>query len=265
MAPGSGRISVIVPALDEGAGIAATLRALAPVRDGGGEIIVVDGGSGDDTVAQAEPLADRVIRAPCGRARQMNAGAAAASGQVFWFVHADTLADATAVARLRDALAASSREWGRFGVRLSGAHPLLPLVALTMNLRSRVSGIATGDQGLFVRRSAFAAVGGFPEIPLMEDIALSRALRRRGRPLCLDVGLTTSGRRWLDGGVLRTILLMWRLRFAYWCGADPEDLARRYRGGRDALSGTTKDSPGANLRASREAARRKDAPSNEHG
>lgn len=241
MVSDSGRISVIVPAMDEGAGIAAALRALAPIRDADGEIIVVDGGSADETVAQAEPLADRVIHAARGRARQMNAGAAVASGDVLWFVHADTRADPTAAARLGTALAASPREWGRFDVRLSHSHPLLRLVALSMNLRSRLTGIATGDQGMFVRRSAFAAVGGFPELPLMEDIALSHTLRRRGRPLCLDVGLTTSARRWLDGGVLRTIALMWRLRFAYWRGADPEDLARRYASSRCEVSRTTND------------------------
>ncbi|MEX1082354.1 MAG: TIGR04283 family arsenosugar biosynthesis glycosyltransferase [Halofilum sp. (in: g-proteobacteria)] len=230
------RISAIVPALNEGVGIAATLRALAPVRENGGEIVVVDGGSDDDTVALAKPLSDRVIHAPRGRARQMNAGAAAACGDVLWFVHADTIAAAHVVDTLRAALASSSREWGRFDVRLAGTHPALRLVAWSMNLRSRLSGIATGDQGIFVSRDAFDAVGGFPEIPLMEDIALSRALRRRGRPLCLRAALTTSGRRWQDHGIARTVLLMWRLRFAYWRGADPAVLARRYRGG---ASGTT--------------------------
>lgn len=232
-------LSVIVPALDEGVGIAAALEALAPVRDDGGEVIVVDGGSRDDTVARAQPLADRVVTAGRGRARQMNVGAAVARGDVLWFVHADTIADADAGMRLRAAFADSGREWGRFGVRLSDQRPLLRLVAWSMNLRSCLTGIATGDQGMFVRRTAFDAVGGFPEIPLMEDIALSRVLRRRGRPLCLYVGLTTSARRWLDGGILRTILLMWHLRFAYWRGADPEDLARRYRRTRGDSNATT--------------------------
>ncbi len=223
-------LSVIVPALDEGAGIAAALEALAPVRDDGCEVIVVDGASGDDTVARARPLADRVITVGRGRARQMNAGAAAARGDVLWFVHADTIVDPDAGVRLRAALAQSEREWVRFDVRLSDDRPLLRVVAWSMNLRSRLTGIATGDQGLFVRGEAFEALGGFPEIPLMEDVALSRALRRRGRPLCLYVGLTPSARRWLDGGVLRTILLMWRLRFDYWRGVDPDQLVRRYRG-----------------------------------
>lgn len=232
---------MIVPALDEGAGIEAALEALAPVRADGGEVIVVDGGSGDDTVARARALADHVTSAARGRARQMNAGAAAASGDVLWFVHADTIADADAGMRLRTALAGSDREWGRFGVRLSDDRFLLRLVAWSMNRRSCLTGIATGDQGMFVRRTAFDAVGGFPEIPLMEDVALSRALRRRSRPLCLGVGLTTSARRWLDGGILRTIGLMWRLRFAYWRGADPEVLARRYVIGQRGVSRTTNE------------------------
>lgn len=224
------RVSAIVPALDEGAVVAATLRALAPVRAHGGEIIVVDGGSGDDTVARARPLADRVLAAPRGRARQMNAGAAVAGGEVLWFLHADTLIDATAVDDLVRELANGPHEWGRFGVRLSGRRTLLRVVAWSMNLRSRLTGIATGDQGIFVRRAAFDAVGGFPDQPLMEDVALSRLLRARGRPACLPVRLTTSSRRWEHDGVWPTVRLMWALRWAYWRGADPVELARRYRG-----------------------------------
>lgn len=224
------RVSAIVPALNEGDAVVATLRALAPVRTGGGEIIVVDGGSDDATAARARPHADRVLAAPRGRARQMNAGAAAARGEILWFVHADTVVDAAAPGELVRALAAGAREWGRFDVRLSGRRPLLRVVERLMNLRSRVTGIATGDQGVFVRRSAFAAVGGFPEQPLMEDVALSRLLRARGRPVCLPARLTTSSRRWEAQGVWRTILLMWALRWAYWRGADPAELARRYRG-----------------------------------
>lgn len=224
------RVSAIVPALNEGGAVVATLRALAPVRAGGGEVILVDGGSSDDTVEQARPYADRVVDGPCGRARQMNAGAAVARGEVLWFVHADTVVDAAAAGDLVQVLASGRHEWGRFGVRLSGRQPLLRVVERLMNLRSRVTGIATGDQGIFVRRAAFAAIGGFPEQPLMEDVALSRRLRARGRPACLAVRLTTSSRRWEARGVGRTILLMWALRWAYWRGADPAELAQRYRG-----------------------------------
>lgn len=223
-------VSVIIPALNEGDTVVATLRSLEPVRARGGEIIVVDGASDDDTVEQARPRADRVLEGPRGRARQMNAGAAVARGDVLWFVHADTVVDAAAADELTQALARGTREWGRFGVRLSGRQPLLRVVERLMNLRSRVTGIATGDQGLFVRRAVFEAIGGFPDQPLMEDVALSRLLRARGRPACLPARLVTSGRRWETNGVWRTIVLMWALRWAYWRGADAAELARRYRG-----------------------------------
>lgn len=219
-------LSVIVPVLDESAGVAACLRSLAPLRDRGAEVIVVDGGSTDGTPALAQSLADAVLSSPRGRARQMNAGARRARGDALLFLHADTLLPEGADRLVREALA--TKEWGRFDVRIDSASPSLRVVAMLMNLRSRWTGVATGDQAMFVRRSAFEAAGGFPDIALMEDIALSRTLRARGRPACLRERVVTSGRRWERGGVARTILLMWRLRFAYWRGADPADLARRY-------------------------------------
>jgi rSAM/selenodomain-associated transferase 2 len=223
------RISVVVPTLNEAGSIRATLRALAPLRRAGHEVIVVDGGSDDGTRELAAPLADRVLVAPAGRARQMNAGAGIARGDVLWFLHADTVPGKDAGETILGALAASGRDWGRFDVRLSGHHPLLRIVERLMNLRSRLTGIATGDQGMFVRRARFEAAGGFPDIRLMEDIALSRRLRRNGRPVCLRERLKTSSRRWEARGVLRTIALMWRLRLAYFLGADPRRLARRYQ------------------------------------
>jgi rSAM/selenodomain-associated transferase 2 len=159
----------------------------------------------------------------------MNAGAAAARGDVLWFLHADTVPDSDAGETVLAALAASGRDWGRFDVRLSGHHPLLRMVETLMNLRSRFTGIATGDQGMFVRRTSFQAAGAFPDIPLMEDIALSRQLRRSGRPVCVRNRLKTSSRRWEARGVLCTIALMWWLRLAYFLGADPRRLARWYR------------------------------------
>jgi rSAM/selenodomain-associated transferase 2 len=220
-------LSIIIPVLDEAAMIVPALQRLKPLRHRGCEVIVVDGGSRDETAALAGLLADRVERAPRGRASQMNAGAAMARGDALLFLHADTVLPDAADAAIEAALA-DGTQWGRFDVRIDGSSPMLSVVAWSMNLRSRLTGIATGDQAMFVRREAFRAAGGFPDIPLMEDVALSRLLRRIGRPACLRARVVTSGRRWERHGVLRTILLMWRLRLAYFFGADPADLARRY-------------------------------------
>jgi rSAM/selenodomain-associated transferase 2 len=188
----------------------------------------VDGGSQDGTVELAAPLADRILVAARGRASQMNAGAAKARGDALLFLHADTRLPPDADRLIVERLAASGRAWGRFDVTIAGRHPLLVLVGVTMNLRSRLTGIATGDQAMFVTRAAFDHAGGFPNIPLMEDVALSSRLKRIGRPLCLKERVVTSGRRWERHGVMRTILLMWRLRLAYFFGAQPADLARWY-------------------------------------
>ena len=221
-------MSIIVPTLNEANGIVALLESLATVRAGGAEILVVDGGSRDGTPDLSRAFAERVFTAPRGRAAQMNAGAAAARGDLLVFLHADTRAPAETLIRLPALLRESGRSWGRFDVRIDGRHPLLPLVALSMNQRSRLTGIATGDQTLFVHRAAFERVGGYPEIALMEDIALSKRLKREGPPLCLSDRVITSGRRWESRGVVRTILHMWALRLAYAFGAPPETLARRY-------------------------------------
>jgi rSAM/selenodomain-associated transferase 2 len=221
-------LSIIVPVLNEAENIVTTLSALAPLRRRGAEVIVVDGGSRDATAEHAAPLADSVVHAPRGRASQMNAGAARAKGDVLLFLHADTRLPSDADRLVVDGLRNSGRAWGRFDVRIEGRHPLLPVVAASMNLRSRLTGICTGDQAMFVRREAFRKAGGFPEIPLMEDIAFSRALKRVSPPLCLRARVTTSGRRWEKDGVLRTVLLMWRLRLSYFLGVQPETLARRY-------------------------------------
>jgi rSAM/selenodomain-associated transferase 2 len=214
------RLSVVVPALNEAGGIRAALEALAPLRARGHEVILVDGGSSDGTVEMAAGLCDRVVKASRGRALQMNAGARAATGDVLLFLHADTRLPPRA-----EELILNSSIWGRFDVQIEGRHPLLKVVAWAMNLRSRLTGIATGDQAIFVRRAAFP---GFPEIALMEDVALSKLLKRRCAPACLRARVVTSGRRWESRGVLRTIFLMWRLRFLYFLGASPERLARRY-------------------------------------
>ena len=222
------RISIIVPALNEAAQIAATLEPLQALRTRGHEVIVVDGGSDDGTMGCAQPWCDRVLTAARGRACQMNAGARAATGDVLWFLHADTQVSTAATDALLATLARPDCIWGRFDVRLSGAHPLLRIVERMMSIRSRITGIATGDQGIFVRRNVFERIGAFPDIPLMEDIALSRRLKTYAAPACIRQHLVTSSRRWERHGVLRTIVLMWRLRFAYWLGASPERLSTQY-------------------------------------
>jgi len=221
-------LSIIIPCLNEAEGIARTLSALAPLRSRGAEVIVVDGGSRDGTVERAAAHADCVFSAPRGRASQMNAGAARARGEILLFLHADTLLPESADALIVEGLQRLRRGWGRFDVAISGSHPLLRWVAWLMNARSRLTGIATGDQAIFATRSLFTAAGGYPDIALMEDIALCKRLKRFGPPLCLKHRLTASGRRWEKHGVVRTILLMWRLRLAYWLGTDPRKLAVRY-------------------------------------
>jgi rSAM/selenodomain-associated transferase 2 len=222
-------ISVIIPVLNEENHIAATLGPLLAWRDAGHEIIVVDGGSTDRTVSVARPLADQLLVSPRrGRAHQMNHGARAAYGDILLFLHADTQPPAGAAQEILAALATQPKGWGFFRVRFTGGSPVLAMVAFMMNLRSRLSGIATGDQAVFVRRPLFDAVGGYPAIPLMEDIALCRRLKHIHRPICLGKRVTTSSRRWERHGVWRTVILMWRLRLAYFFGADPGRLARRY-------------------------------------
>lgn len=218
------KLSIILPVLNEARGIAETLAALRPLA---AEIIVVDGGSDDATPAIAQRLADQLITAPRGRARQMNAGAAVARGDILLFLHADTLLPVGADQSIIAALAAGAA-WGRFDVRITGESLWLPLIAALMNRRSRLTGIATGDQAIFVRREVFAALGGFPVQPLMEDIELSCRLKAQSPPACLRDRVLTSGRRWEKHGVMRTVLLMWSLRLRYFFGADPQTLARAY-------------------------------------
>jgi rSAM/selenodomain-associated transferase 2 len=224
----SPRLSIIVPTLDEAGFIAATLDALAPLRSRGHEVIVADGGSSDTTLALCEGRADVAFVAARGRARQMNAGAARAHGEVLMFLHADTLLPAQADELVARALAAGAL-WGRFDVRITGRSPMLPVIAALMNRRSCWTGIATGDQAIFLRRSLFEQIGGFADLALMEDVDLSRRLRARGAPACLHVHAVTSGRRWESRGVWRTIWLMWRLRWRYWRGVPADELAKAYR------------------------------------
>lgn len=228
-------LSIIIPVLNEAAHIANALAALAPLRSRGAEVIVVDGGSIDGTADHAEPYADRVVRAERGRAAQMNAGAEEAQSDVLLFLHADTILPSGADRLIAEALrfppargVRTSPRWGRFDVVIEGRHPMLRIVATMMNWRSRLTGIATGDQAIFVERAAFVALGGFPVQPLMEDIEFCRRAKFLGWPACLTAKVVTSGRRWEKHGVWRTIWLMWRLRLAYFKGVDPHQLAIEY-------------------------------------
>jgi rSAM/selenodomain-associated transferase 2 len=223
------KLSIIVPMLDEAPALPDLLEHLLPLRRGGVEVILVDGGSADGGAAIATCAGFEVMRAERGRARQMNAGAAAASGDVLLFLHADTRLPDGAVPLIDAALADGRHVWGRFDVAFDLRTRTMDATAFLMNLRSRLSGIATGDQALFMTRAAFDAVGGFPDQPLMEDVEITSRLCRRSRPACIRRPVLTSARRWQSRGPWRTILLMWRLRLAYWFGASPADLARQYR------------------------------------
>jgi rSAM/selenodomain-associated transferase 2 len=220
-------LSIVMPVLNEAAALPERLAALQVLRARGAELIVVDGGSRDGTPVLAAPLADRVLQAPRGRASQLNAGADEARGDVLLFLHADTRLPDGADGLVADAIARGAR-WGRFDVRIEGRHPLLGVVAALMNARSRLSGIATGDQVMFVQRRLFQSLGGFAPLPLMEDIELSARLRRVAAPACLRERVVTSGRRWDTHGFWRTVLLMWRLRAAFALGTNAHALAARY-------------------------------------
>ena len=222
-------LSIIMPVLNEAAGVAAAVQTLAPLVARGAQLLLADGGSADDTLTRAQTCAVQIISTQRGRALQMNAGAQLATGGVLLFLHADTRLPANADVLIAEALASGAQVWGRFDVGIDGQPRLLRIVAWMMNVRSRWSGIATGDQAIFMTRAAFDTAGGFPVQPLMEDIEMSRRLLRLSPPACLRARVLTSGRRWERSGIWRTILLMWRLRFAYWRGVAPERLAALYR------------------------------------
>ncbi len=221
------RISIIIPVLNEADRIGGLLSTLQSVRADGHEIIVVDGGSNDGSIARALPLADKVVIAARGRARQMMAGTAQATGDRLWFVHADTIIHP---ARLGDMLSTITAcpLWGFFPVRLDSRKPMLGLVARLMNLRSRLTGIATGDQGIFITRSCYRQCGGYRDLALMEDIDLCRRLRRYGPPFVGHVHILTSARKWEHEGVLHTVILMWLTRLRFFLGADTRKLASSY-------------------------------------
>lgn len=223
------KFSIIIPALNEQQGIKDCLLALQQYRNQA-EIILVDGGSHDQTLSIATPLVDKVLQSEKGRARQMNVGANSATGDVLIFLHADTYLPDNALALINDAIGVAV--WGRFDIRLTGSHWMLAVIAQMMNWRSRLTGIATGDQVIFVTKTAFNAVNGYPNIALMEDISLCQALKKLSSPLCLNAKVHSSARRWASGGVFKIILLMWSLRLGYFLGENPAVLAQLYQQGR---------------------------------
>jgi rSAM/selenodomain-associated transferase 2 len=221
------KLSIIVPVLNEAAAIQDTLKSLQDLRQSGHEVIVVDGGSEDDTVQLAGKLADSVVRSKAGRGRQMNQGVRSAQGDTYLFLHADTLLPPD-VDKILATLPKESEFWGRFDVRLSGKNWYCRVIEWLINKRSRISRIATGDQAIFVSKNLFHDVNGYPEIALMEDIAISKLLNKLCKPYCLRHKVVSSSRRWEEKGIVRTILKMWKLRFMYTFGADPDELSRDY-------------------------------------
>lgn len=222
------KLSIVIPVLNEGITMNAFLSTLKATVKNDAEIIVVDGSSNDHATELAHLFADQVLQSPPGRAKQMNAGALASQGNLLLFLHADTRLPTNVVSILKKSWD-SGAVWGRFDVKLSGHHFLFRIIESLMNWRSKWSGIATGDQAMFVRKDIFTHLRGFPEIRLMEDIALSKTLKKIAPPTCITSKVLTSSRRWEVHGILRTIFLMWYLRLKYFFGADPNQLAKQYQ------------------------------------
>jgi len=222
-------IDIVVPVLNEAGALPALLADRRRLRRKAG-FIFVDGGSCDGTVTLLRRAGVRWLASDPGRARQMNAGAAASNAEILLFLHVDTRLDSSHIEDVLQAMRDSDVVGGRFDVRLSGRHPAFRVIEFFINLRSRLTRISTGDQAIFVRRDVFESLGGFPEQPLMEDVEFSKRLKRLGRIACLRRRVTTSSRRWECRGIARTVLLMWWLRLRYWLGADPAALERWYSG-----------------------------------
>jgi len=221
------KISIIIPVLNEADGIEAFLKKLQVFRQSGHEVVLVDGKSNDNTCTLARPFVDRMMCCEKGRAKQLELGAKMATGQVFLFLHADTLLPENADLAILEALFKGSY-WGRFNVRLSGSQFLFRIIERMMNWRSCVTGIATGDQAIFLSKMLYHDIGGMPQIQLMEDIELSKRLIKWTKPACLNSFVITSSRRWEKNGILSTILFMWSMRLQYFFGVSPKDLYNKY-------------------------------------
>ncbi len=231
-------VSIVIPILNESESLSRLLAHLAQLQPLPQQVILVDGGSTDDSVMLAKQTIKRltsanklvlnwqIVESTAGRAAQMNAGAALATGEVLLFLHADTLLPRDAIAQV--VAATKTAQWGRFDVRLDSDQPMLKLVSTMINLRSRLSAIATGDQAIFITRALFEQLGGYPEQPLMEDVELCKRLKGVAKPACLNSKVTTSARRWQQHGTWRTIGLMWQLRFDYWRGVSADNIKARY-------------------------------------
>lgn len=231
-------LSIIVPLLNEANNLPQLIGHISRLRPVPQQVILVDGGSNDGSVSIARELLKDVssrthsltdwfvIESIAGRARQMNAGAGQATGEVLLFLHADTQLPTDAIDKVE--IAMRQHKWGRFDVRLDSTHPLLKVVGTMINKRSRLVSVATGDQAIFVKRSVFEQFGGYADQPLMEDIELCKRLKNISRPACLKSKVTTSARRWQQHGNVRTVFLMWHLRFDYWRGVSPDVLKQRY-------------------------------------
>lgn len=249
-ASATGNISIIIPVLNEVACLQPALEALQQYRQRGHEIIVVDGGSRDGSVSIARKFADRVVMSGPGRALQMNEGAEFAQHEILLFLHADTALPANADLLIQHALQGPEHMWGRFNLRLSSSRLIFRVIEKSINLRSAISGIATGDQAIFVQRSWFEKVGSYDALPLMEDVALSKKLRRHSRPRRITVPVQSSSRKWEKGGIAHTIVLMWLLRTAYFFGVPPARLAARYYSQSDVPQPSGLRQPGKDARSS---------------
>lgn len=219
-------IAVIVPLLNERQRLPDLIGMLRSLD--ADEVAIVDGGSSDGSEDLLEASSLHWCTSASGRAVQMNSGASRTCSDILLFLHADTRIDSSHLSAVRKAMGDSAIVGGRFDVRLSGSHPALRMIEWFINFRSRLTRISTGDQCQFVRREAFEEIAGFPEQPLMEDVEFSRRLKRAGNIACLRDKVTTSSRRWERHGILRTVLLMWKIRLLYWLGVSPERLARMY-------------------------------------